>query len=443
MSAADRSWAEAERAVVLRARLRVSALVALAITALVALIGGTAYAVLERAQVEQVRRELRAGVEHGLPSGSTWVFAEAGGAGVGAPRGFPLRDDLARVRADGGEVERSVTGNGAEYLVLTGARADGEVAQAVFDIRYQLADRRYLLAALAMGEACALVVAAAIGVLVGREAVAPLAEALTRQRRFVADAGHELRTPIARARLRAQLLARRAEAEGLPAEHRAGLDRLVGTIGGLGDVVDDLLRSALLTEQSGRAVDLVALARDAVAAEAERAAERRIALAARLPSGPVVVTGVETALRRAVAELLANAVRHTPPGGSVDVGLARVGGVAELTVVDTGEGFDPVAADRLFDRLHRGAGGGEQGFGLGLALVREVVVGHGGAVSAVGAPGRGARFTLRLPLAESAPTGGGVEARAGGAVPRGSANPPRVARRPAWSEEAPSPTSFP
>ncbi|GAA2673596.1 MULTISPECIES: HAMP domain-containing sensor histidine kinase [Actinosynnema] len=413
MRAPRRSWTEAERAIVLRARLRVSALVALAITGLVALIGGTAYAVLERAQGEQVRRELRHGVEHGPPSGSTWLFTGAGtelGAGT-PPRGFPLRDDLARVRADGGEVERTVAANGTEYLVLTRADQGGEVVQAVFDARHQLADRRYLLAALAVGEACALVAAAATGVLVGREAVAPLAEALTRQRRFVADASHELRTPIARARLRAQLLARKAEAEGLPPEHRAGLDRLIGTIGGLGDVVDDLLRSALLTEQSGRAVDLAALARDAVAAEVDRAAERRIALSARLPSGPLVVTGVETALLRAVAELLANAVRHTPPGGRVDVGLARAGGVAELTVADTGEGFDPVAADRLFDRHHRGPGGGEQGFGLGLALVREVVVGHGGAVGAVGAPGRGARFTVRLPLAESAPTGGGAGVR--------------------------------
>ncbi|MEU4746480.1 sensor histidine kinase, partial [Actinosynnema sp. NPDC023658] len=133
----------------------------------------------------------------------------------------------------------------------------------------------------------------------------------------------------------------------------------------------------------------------------DRAGERRVTLTVERPAGPLVVTGVETALRRAVTELLANAVRHTPAGGRIEVRLGRDGsGCAELTVADTGEGFDPVEADRLFDRFHRGPDGPERGFGLGLALVREVVTRHGGTVEATGHPGGGARFTLRLPGAE-------------------------------------------
>ncbi len=139
----------------------------------------------------------------------------------------------------------------------------------------------------------------------------------------------------------------------------------------------------------------------AVRGESERAAERGIVLTAEHAGVALVVDGVETALRRAVSELLANAVRHTPEGGRISVRAAVVGGQAELVVADTGEGFEPVEAERLFDRFHHGEG--ERRFGLGLALVREIVTGHGGTVEAVGHPGRGARFTVRLPLAGHTP----------------------------------------
>jgi signal transduction histidine kinase len=414
----SRSWAEAERAVVRRAGLRVGVLVGLAITVLVAFVGGIAYAVMVHAQESQVRRELRYGAEYGTPStppGCTWLFTLTGGEVLdgGVPRvpeGFPLRADLDAVAATGRTIERAIDRNGTRYLVLT-LPGDGEGAvQALFDTRYQIADRRHLVLALWIAELCGLLAAVVTGLVVGRRAVAPLAEALARQRRFVTDASHELRTPIARAYTRVQLLARRAAAARLPDDHRAGLDRLAGSIRGLGDVVDDLLLSARLSDDTagldGRPVDLAAVAEAAVAAEGERADERRITLGVERPAGPLVVVGVETALRRAVDELLANAVRHTPEGGRVDVRLARGrGGVVELTVADTGEGFDPVEAERLFDRFHRGPGGSERRFGLGLALLREVVTGHGGTVEATGHPGRGARFTLRLPPAAPAADG--------------------------------------
>ncbi|ROP42487.1 sensor histidine kinase [Saccharothrix texasensis] len=409
----SRSWAEAERAVIRRARLRISVLVGLAITVLVAFVGGIAYGVMVQAQVAQVTRELRYNAQFGAPStppGCTWLFILDDGVlddGVlKVPPGFPLRDDLDAVEASGGVVERDLRLNGTEYLVLTQRGADGTTVQAVFDTRYQLADRRHLLLALVIAELGGLLAAALLGLGVGRGTVAPLAEALARQRRFVTDASHELRTPIARAYTRAQLLARWAKAADLPDDHRDSLDALASSIRGLGDVVDDLLLSARLTRQSegpgGRAVDLAALAESAVRTEGDRADERRITLTVERPTGPLIVTGVETALRRAVDELLANAVRHTPEGGRIDVRLGLRGGQVELTVADTGEGFDPVEADRLFDRFHRGPvgpGAPERRFGLGLALLREVVTGHGGTVEAVGHPGQGARFTLRLPAA--------------------------------------------
>jgi two-component system, OmpR family, sensor kinase len=402
------AWADAERAVIRRARVRVSVLVGLAITVLVAVVGGIAYTVMVHAQDAQVARELRYNIEHGTPStppGCTWLFSLTGGAvyeGVlPVPSGFPMRGDLDAVHASGTAIERTVERNGTVYLVLTQPDADGSTVQAVFDTRYQITDRQHLLLALAIAEIGGLLAAVVTGLVVGRRAVAPLAEALAKQRRFVTDASHELRTPIAQAYTRVQLLMRRAAAADLPGDHRESLDRLAGSIRGLGDVVEDLLLSAQLAESpeglGGRVIDLGELAEAAVARETDRADERRITLTLERSAGPFAVTGIETALRRVVGELLANAVHHTQAGGRIEVRVDRSNGYVELTVADNGAGFDPVEADRLFDRFHRGPTGSGRQFGLGLALLREVVTSHRGTVEAIGHPGHGARFTLRLP----------------------------------------------
>ncbi|HEX7306969.1 HAMP domain-containing sensor histidine kinase [Lentzea sp.] len=400
--------AEAE---VRRARLRVSVLVGVAITLVIAFVGGIAYLVMAQAQQTQVARELRYNTTYGVPDVAprcAWVFVLEDGVldqGVLAvPAGFPVRSDLDESAASGRSVSRSVSANGTEYEVLTTPGADGTTVQAVFDLRYQLADRSHLLLALGIAQLAGLLVAALIGLGVSRRAIGPLAEALARQRRFVTDASHELRTPIARAHLRAQLLA-----ATVPDAQRDNLDALTRSIRGLADVVDDLLQSSQLGVLEGRPVDLADVAEAAVVGETERAAQRQITLSLEHPGHPLVVNGVETALRRAVDELLANAVRHTPEGGRISVGVAAADGFAELVVADTGRGFEAGEAARLFERFR----GGEGGFGLGLALVREVVTGHGGTVEAVGRPGVGARFTLRVPLAGRADAG----------VPLGSGSP--------------------
>jgi signal transduction histidine kinase len=116
-----------------------------------------------------------------------------------------------------------------------------------------------------------------------------------------------------------------------------------------------------------------------------------------------VVQGVPTALRRVLSALLDNALGHTPPGGSIEVWL----GVpderhVELRIRDTGIGFPSADAERIFERFARGSDGDGRRFGLGLALVREVVTGHGGTIAAAGRPGDGATFTLRLLRADPA-----------------------------------------
>ncbi|GGX60645.1 two-component sensor histidine kinase [Streptomyces minutiscleroticus] len=386
-----------------RARLRISLITGAIITLLVTVVGGVALTVMTRAQNGQVWRELRYGAARGNlsdPPVCTWLYGPGATPLANAPAGFPVRADLDRVGRTHEAVERTVRRDGTVYLVRTQARAGGAVVQAVFDMRFQLADRRYLWLALGAAEVVGLAAAAVTGAFLGRRAVAPLAEALTRQRRFVADASHELRTPITHVYTRTQVLARQAAAENLPARHRDGLTRLVGSVGRLGEVLDDLLLSASLSADPARRaerrpVDLAALARSVVAEEADRTRDGGLSVVVNGPRHPLFVDGIESALRRAVGELLANAIGHTPAGGRIEVALARVRGAVELTVADTGSGFDPAEAERLFERFHRGGEGGR--YGLGLALLREVVTHHGGTVAATGRPGRGARFTIRLP----------------------------------------------
>lgn len=417
-----RASAHGEWAAVRRARVRIAVITGAIITLLVTVVGGVADMVMTRAQNEQVWRELRYGASRGdltSPPVCTWLYAPGVTPLANAPAGFPVRDDFVRVRRTREAVEREVRRENTVYLVRTQARADGNVVQAVFDMRFQLADRTHLWYALGVAEVVGLVAAAVSGVVLGRLSVAPLAEALARQRRFVTDASHELRTPITQVYTRAQVLARQAAAQDMPAPHRDGLARLAGSVGRLGEVLDDLLLSASLASGPARRaehrpVDLVALARSVVAEEADRTRDARLTVVVDGPPRPLLVDGIESALRRTVGELLSNAIGHTPPGGRVEVALVRVGGRVELTVTDTGPGFDPAEAERLFERFHRSGDGGR--YGLGLALLREVVTHHGGTVAAAGRPGRGARFTIRLPEYAAPP------------VPAPSAHPVRAGR---------------
>lgn len=400
-----------ERAAVRRARRRIALITAVVVTLLVTAVGWVCDTVMTRAQNAQVRRELRFGASVGdleKPPVCTWLFAYGVPPLANAPAGFPLSSDVTQVLLTHRAVERSLSRDGTVYLVRTQTRADGRVVQAVFDMRYQLADRTHLWFALGVAEAVGLLASAGAGALLGRVSVAPLAEALARQRRFVTDASHELRTPITQAYTRVQVLARQAAAQKLPDGHREGLDRLTGSLGRLGGVLDDLLLSASLMagparQSEHRPLDLAALARS-VAAEESETLDDRLTLVVRTPPHPLPVNGVESALRRAVGELLSNAVRHTPAGGRIEMVLARDGGTVVLTVTDTGRGFSAAEAERLFERFHRGGDDGR--YGLGLALLREVVTHHGGTVTASSRPGHGARFTIRLPGRAAALTRG-------------------------------------
>jgi two-component system OmpR family sensor kinase len=233
-----------------------------------------------------------------------------------------------------------------------------------------------------------------------------------RLRDFAADAGHELRTPLAAVRGHAELVLRRGGE--LPDDARHALTRIEAESRRMGTIVDDLLLLARL--DAGRPlesaeVDLTLLVLNAVddaraadlpaaGAGGGRETTTRHAWRLDLPTDPVTVQGDPHRLAQAVANFVTNARVHTPAGTLVTVGIAVRGDRVHLTVEDTGPGLPPELADRVFDRFTRGDPARSRASGstgLGLAITRAVAEAHGGQVSVRSAPGRTV-FELVLPL---------------------------------------------
>ena len=388
-------------------RIRLTAQVAAVITVVVVVLGCLSYCLFEERQQAEIRRALDYSLEHGSPDRPDpciWLFVQRAGQvqqPVQHPSGFPLVPALRRVAQGGPTRTDDVARNGTRYIVITEERS-GAVRQAVFDERYQSSDRRQMLTVLLIAELVGLGLALATGSILAERAISPLSRALVKQREFVADASHELRTPLTRMHTRAQLLLRRRQGE-LGAETAEELRRLVAGSAQLAEVLDDLLLSASLTPLSTgyERLDLSVLAAEVVEAEQARAAQQQLTLELRTPTGPALVHGMASPLRRMVTNLVDNALGHTPPGGRVQVTLEVIdrGHTVELTVADDGVGFDPADRGRIFERMARGTQGSGHRFGLGLALVSTIVENHGGTISATSRPGQGSTFAVLLPSA--------------------------------------------
>jgi two-component system, OmpR family, sensor kinase len=249
---------------------------------------------------------------------------------------------------------------------------------------------------------------AAFGARAASEAAARRSE--ERMRRFVADASHELRTPLTTIRGFAELYRQGASRD--PAELDRLMRRIEDQAARMGLLVEDLLLLARLDQQrplDRRPVDLLALAADAVHDAHAVAPDRRVELTLGGDDGVLVVLGDGQRLRQVLANLVENALRHTPAGSPVEV---RVGGAslddrpaAAVEVVDHGPGLTPEQAERVFERFYRADQARSQaagGTGLGLSIVAALVAVHGGTVQVDSVPGRGARFRVVLPLAPDA-----------------------------------------
>ena len=224
-----------------------------------------------------------------------------------------------------------------------------------------------------------------------------LHRALEAQRAFVADAAHELRTPLAALRLQAQI-AERAAQEG---ERREALGSLKRGVERASHLVQQLLTLAREEDQASQApsapVRLDELAREVIAEHASLAHDKSIDLGMARDE-PLSVDGSAAGLRTLLSNLVDNAVRYTPAGGSIDVSLAREGDDAVLEVSDSGPGIPPAERTRVFDRFYRRAGDVPEGSGLGLAIASQIVQRHRGSIALADSPKGGLRVVLRLPL---------------------------------------------
>jgi signal transduction histidine kinase len=217
-------------------------------------------------------------------------------------------------------------------------------------------------------------------------------------RRFIADASHELRTPITALRSFNELL--QGPAAGDPAaqaeflaESRVQLDRLEWVTRNL---LDLSRLDAGLIELDHALHDAGELIEAAACGFWAMAREKAIDLTVRPPACPVAVRCDRARMELAVSNLLDNALKFTPAGGRVEIGADGRDDVVRLWVRDSGPGIEPEDLPRIFERFYRGQGDG-QGSGLGLAIVQSIVQAHGGQIWVEGEPGAGSLFSIHLP----------------------------------------------
>src|SRR5215210_833193 len=252
----------------------------------------------------------------------------------------------------------------------------------------------------------ALILAAAGGLFMSRRAMRPVQEAFGRQRTFIADASHELKTPLTLIRADAEVLSRGLDDSD--EDNRELIDDLLGETDRMNAILSDLLLLARLDAEK------VSVSREpfelalVLSETSERFAARAVAEGKVLQvnhAGKLPARGDAERTGQILAALLDNALRFTPTGGTITVESRNVDKRVEASVADTGQGIPPESLDRVFERFYRadahsaartrGPSGG--GTGLGLAIARDLARAQGGELVAANAGNGGARFTLTLP----------------------------------------------
>lgn len=314
--------------------------------------------------------------------------------------------DLEAVAAasHGAQDLRTVTVGGTSVRLLTMmVTHDGTstgFVQGVFVLTLHDRQSRTLILATSAVAGLGLIAATLITLLVTGRALGPIREGFDAQRRFVADASHELRTPAALIRANAEVL----EREGLVSEDgRPFVTDIIGEADRLAGLVGDLLQLAAWDETrmavTPGLLDAAALAADTVRGATALAAERGVRLKLDV-AGPVPALADRDRLVQLILILVDNAIDHSPRDCVVTVRARAAGGRAVIDVDDQGPGIPEAQRERIFAPFTRLSGTtrhGSGGTGLGLAIARRIAEAHGGTIVAGSPAGQGARFTVTLP----------------------------------------------
>jgi signal transduction histidine kinase len=380
----------------------------LALAAVLLVVGAVVFFVDVRVQNQQIADQLTsvaatADDATDPPPGTELVLRELTGKVATSAVGLPSTDLLAR---PAGFSDARV--GGRPYRVLVADKQQGRVVVLLALDSYEAARRRLLLS-LGAAELAGILSSIAVVVLLTRRSIRPLADALALQRRFVADASHELRAPLTLLHTRIQMLARRFD-DGDAHEAKEQIDALASDTRVLGEVIEDLLASASMASNAipRVRVDVSEVAYDVVDSmtdHAESAGVRLTVATTESAERGATILGSAAAIRRAVISLVDNALAHEHPGGSIEVFVDRRATDVVIEVRDDGVGVDPDAMGTLFTRFSHGVShtstGGRERYGIGLALVREIATAHRGDIDVEETPGGGATFRLTLPAAPS------------------------------------------
>ena len=238
-----------------------------------------------------------------------------------------------------------------------------------------------------------------------------LGDSLSAQQRFASDAAHELRTPLAAIKLQAQLLQRAKD----PEARAKYTDRLQQGVTRATRLVEQLLTIARLDPDAAdkpmSEVNLAAIAASTVEELSSAASAKAITLTHRVE--PITIIGMPEAIHLMVVNLTDNAIRYTPEGGRIEIGVERKDDKAVVTVTDDGPGIAPEDRERVFERFYRALGTKVSGTGLGLAIVSRIVQMHAGTITVAegfvrvprdgSGEGFGAQFVVTLPLTPNKP----------------------------------------
>jgi signal transduction histidine kinase len=222
------------------------------------------------------------------------------------------------------------------------------------------------------------------------------------RRNLMADIAHELRTPLTVIQGRLEGLL-----DGVYPRDDAGMEQLLEETRLLSRLVDDLrtlasVESGTLTLQK-EPTDLAMLAQDVVAVFATEGGRRQVTVRLDAPRDVPMIALDPLRIREVIANLLSNALRHTPSGGAVSVTLKQLDRRVLLSVADTGSGIEARDLPKIFDRFYKGAG--SRGSGLGLTIARNLVSAHGGEIRAESQVGKGTTITITLPSTDLTTTG--------------------------------------